>query len=68
MKNLEGRRWISALECSEYLNLHIQTIFSLIYQGKIPSAKIGRSRRIDLTKLNGFLEGQTAGREKGRSR
>jgi len=53
------RRWISPRECSEYLNLHIQTIFSLIYQGKIPSAKIGRSRRIDLTNLNAFLEGQT---------
>lgn len=57
------RRFISPKECGEYLGLHTQTIFSLIYQKKIPSVKIGRSRRIDLTKLNAFLEGQT--RRKG---
>jgi excisionase family DNA binding protein len=53
------RRWISPRETSEYLGLHLQTIFRLIYENKLPAARVGRSVRIDLTKLNAFLEGQT---------
>jgi len=53
------RRWISVSACSTYLNLHKKSIYRLIYRGQIPAAKIGRSVRIDLKKLNETLESQT---------
>jgi excisionase family DNA binding protein len=64
------RRWISPKEAGVYLSLHPQTIYQLIYEGKLPAARVGGSVRIDLTKLNAFLEGQAApdGIHNGRTR
>ena len=53
------KRWISVCTTSEYLGIHEVTIRRLIDRGKIPAAKIGRSVRIDLKKLNETLESQT---------
>lgn len=53
------RRWISVRTASEFLGIHEITCRRLIDRGKIPAAKIGRSIRIDLKKLNETLESQT---------
>ncbi len=52
------RRWISVEDTAEYLSLKPKTIYQLALTGKIPSAKIGRSRRIDLKALEKQLEAQ----------
>jgi excisionase family DNA binding protein len=52
------RRWLSAKEAGIYLGLHPQTVFDLCRRGVISSVRIGGSRRIDLRKLNEFLERQ----------
>lgn len=52
------RRWVSAKEAGVYLSLHSQTLFALCRRGVIPSVRIGGSRRIDLRKLDAFLESQ----------
>jgi excisionase family DNA binding protein len=52
------RRWLSAREAGIYLGIHPQTVFDLCRRGLIPSIRIGGSRRIDLLKLNAFLEAQ----------
>ncbi len=31
------KRWITPLECSSYLSLHIQTIYTKIAKGEIPA-------------------------------
>ena len=52
------RRWVSAKEAGTYLGLHPQTVFDLCRRGVISRVRIGGSRRIDLRKLDVFLEGQ----------
>jgi len=52
------KRWITPLECSSYLSLHIQTIYTKIAKGEIPAARIGGSIRIDRKKLDEQLENQ----------
>ncbi len=53
------RRWVSVRTVSEYLGIHEITARRLIDRGVIPAAKIGRSIRVDLKKLNETLESQT---------
>jgi len=50
------RRWISPKETSEYLSIHLQTVYSLISRGIIPATRIGRSVRVDLKALEEALE------------
>ena len=50
------RRWISVRECSSYLGLHEKSIYRLVDRGQIPAARVGRSVRIDLRKLNEQME------------
>ena len=55
------KRWISVLECSSYLSLHIKTIYAKIAKGEIPAAHVGGSRgsiRIDRKKLDEQLENE----------
>lgn len=52
------KRWITPLECSSYLSLHIKTIYTKITKGEIPAAHVGGSIRIDKKKLNEQLEKQ----------
>jgi len=59
-------RWISPRECATYLSLHPQTVYALIYQGKLPVARIGRSLRVDKKKLDELLEDQIIGQASGR--
>lgn len=55
------RRWISPKEAGEYLSLHPQTIYQLVYEGKLPVARIGRTVRVDLRALEAQLEAQVKG-------
>ena len=50
------KRWITPRECSEYLGLHKQTIYSLCGRGALPTTRIGGSIRIDRKRLDGLLE------------
>jgi len=52
------KRWITPLECSSYLSLHIKTVYAKIAKGEIPAACIGGSIRIDRKKLDEQLENQ----------
>jgi len=54
--DFSGRRWIKICECSTYLNLHKQSVYRLISQGKIKAGKVGRNLRVDLKALNEQLE------------
>jgi len=56
--NFSGRRWITIFECSTYLNLHKQSIYRLISQGKIKAGRVGRNLRIDLKALDEQLENE----------
>jgi len=55
------KRWITPLECSSYLSLHIKTVYAKIARGEILAARVGGSRgsiRIDRKKLDEQLEKQ----------
>jgi len=52
------KRWITVLECSSYLSLHIKTIYTKIAKNEIPAAHVGGSIRIDKKKLDEQLENQ----------
>jgi len=52
------KRWITPLECSLYLSLHINTIYVKVAKGEIPAARIGGAIRIDKNKLDEQLENQ----------
>jgi excisionase family DNA binding protein len=65
--NLEGRRWISVREAADYLGCHIQTCYRLLYLGQLPGARVGRSVRIDLKKLQEQLEAQARRPERGQA-
>lgn len=56
-----GRRWISPLECSEYLGIHKKSVYSMIADGRIPAAHVGRLVRVDLRLLESQLDGQISG-------
>ena len=55
------KRWITVLECSSYLSLHIKTIYAKIAKGEIPAAHVGGSNgsiRIDRKKLDEQLDNE----------
>ena len=60
--DFNGRRWISPLEASKYLDCHLMTIYGWIDSGKIPAVKIGRTVRVDFRALENGLARQINGR------
>ena len=50
------RRWLSVSEVAEYLSMHHSTVRRKINKGEIPSARIGKTLRIDLLKLEEQME------------
>lgn len=73
--NLEGRRWISCREASEYLGVHLMTVYSWVESGAITAVRInhqGKSGRhnstvrIDLKALDADLERRSSGGSKCR--
>jgi len=55
------RRWITVKAAAEYLNIHPVSVRRLIDRGEIPSAKIGRSVRVDFQALEQKLESKSKG-------
>ncbi len=47
-----GKRIVDIHRLSEYLGVCINTIYSWVSQGKIPSIKMGRLLRFDLDKID----------------
>jgi excisionase family DNA binding protein len=52
------RRWLTIAEAAAYLGINLKTGYRWAAQGTLPAARIGGVIRIDLLKLDGFLEGQ----------
>jgi len=56
----EERRWLTAGEASEFLRVHLKTVYRLTASRKIPFCKIpGIGIRIDRKDLERFLENRT---------
>jgi len=57
-----GARFITVDEAAEMLSLHPMSVRKMISRGQIPSARFGRSVRVDLRKLEAQLEAQAQGK------
>lgn len=62
------RSWINCKEAAEYLGLKPKTVYDFCLSGKIPSVKIGGSRRVDLKALEAGLEKQLIAGQSGGKR
>jgi len=60
--NFGTRRWLTVSEAARYLRLTDGTVYTLFYAGKLPGARVGRSVRIDLKKLDAQMEAQAKGK------
>jgi len=59
-KMTEERRWLTAGEASEFLGVHLKTVYRLTARKRIPFCKIpGIGIRIDREDLERFLENRT---------
>lgn len=52
------KRFMSPRETSEYLGIKPKTIYSLAARGMIPAVRFGRQLRIDLIKLDEYIDQQ----------
>jgi excisionase family DNA binding protein len=52
------REWLSYKEAQEFAGLGRTTLWSLVSQGLVPAAKIGRSVRISKQGLEEYMRGQ----------
>ena len=59
--NPENKRWITVREAAGYLGISLKGCYDLAAAGKLPSAKIGRLRRVALRALDAELERQVSG-------
>lgn len=56
--NSPQRKFASVRFVAEYLSLTEGTIYTLLYEGKLPGCRVGRSWRIDLRALEQQLSQQ----------
>lgn len=54
------KEWMSLPEGAEYLGISLATIYRWLNEGRIPSYKAGRVRRVKKTDLDSYME---SGRE-----
>ena len=54
------KRLLNAKEASEYLSLHLKTVYDLVSRNEIPSGKVGGSIRIDRLILDEILSQQSS--------
>lgn len=59
MTQYMNKRFLGVKELSEYLGISINTIYSYIWQKKIPYIKIGRIVKFDLEKIERWLESKS---------
>jgi len=50
------RRLINVREVSEYLDLSVNTIYSLVSKRRIPFVKMGRLTKFDLEKIDDWIK------------
>jgi excisionase family DNA binding protein len=58
MKEFGKRRWLTVAEAAAYLGINNKTAYVWAARGTLPAARIGGVVRVDLLKLDEFLEGQ----------
>jgi len=58
------RRLINVREVSEYLDLSVNTIYSLVSKRRIPFVKMGRLTKFDLEKINDWIKENSVEEEK----
>jgi len=58
MTEVPRRRWLTIREAADYLGLHPKTCYVMAGKGILPAARIGGTIRVDLLKLDEFLERQ----------
>jgi len=58
MREAPRRRWLTIREAADYLGLHPKTAYIWAARGVLPAARIGGTIRVDLLKLDEFLEMQ----------
>ena len=46
---------LSAQEVADRLQVHVDTVYSLVHRGELPSAKIGNQWRFDATQLEHWI-------------
>ena len=56
MENDTPEILLTAKDIQEHLKLGTTTVNNLLVSGKLPSLKIGKSRRVRLVDLNTFIE------------
>ncbi|ETW94313.1 MAG: hypothetical protein ETSY1_35435 [Candidatus Entotheonella factor] len=45
------KKFLTALEVAEYLQIHIDTVYTLVQKGDLPGAKIGKQWRFDAAEI-----------------
>jgi len=58
------RRLINVREASEYLDLSVNTIYSLVSKRRIPFVKMGRLTKFDLEKIDDWIKENSVEEEK----
>ncbi|MBM3252799.1 MAG: helix-turn-helix domain-containing protein [Candidatus Omnitrophica bacterium] len=53
------KRFLGIKDCSEYLGVSVNTLYSWTWQKKIPYLKIGRLVKFDLRAIEGWLKERT---------
>ena len=61
----EPKKLLSADELARELGVGRTTAYGLLWTGQIPSAKIGRLRRVRREDVEAFIESRTEGGEHG---
>lgn len=59
MRDLGKRRWLTVAEAAAYLGINNKTAYVWAARGTLPAARIGGVIRVDLLKLDEFMERQT---------
>lgn len=59
-KGCEEMEYLTAKEVSEKFRIHLNTVYVLTKEGKLPAVKLGGSYRYDLDKLQEHFGGDNA--------
>ncbi len=46
-----GKKFLTASEVAEHLQVHVDTVYALVQKGELPGAKIGKQWRFDATEI-----------------
>jgi excisionase family DNA binding protein len=57
--NITNKKFLNISDLSEYLGIAVNTIYSWIYQKKIPYTKVGRLVRFKGEEINKWIESRS---------